>query len=63
MSKDGYLPDNVSEFFGTFGSERPPWNSEVRKVCTRDFASSGPITRAPKVMICASLLRLARSAE
>jgi Extensin-like protein C-terminus len=43
---------------GPFGS-----NSEARKASTMLLASSGPMTRAPIVMICALLLLAARSAE
>ena len=47
----------------TFFVEPPPSNSDASHASTIVFASSGPITRAPIVMICASLLLRARSAE
>ena len=47
----------------TLGWERPPSKLARSQVSTMALASSGPTTRAPMVMICASLLRLARSAD
>ena len=48
----------------TFAAEAPLGsNSEASHVSTIALASSGPITRAPMVMICALLDFAARSAE
>jgi len=48
----------------TLAAEGPAGsNADLRNVSTIALASSGPITRAPMVMICASLLLAARSAE
>jgi hypothetical protein len=56
-------PFSYSLMRSTFGADRPPWYSDDRNARTIDLASSAPITRAPIVTICASLLIRARSAE
>jgi hypothetical protein len=48
--------------FSTLPVDAPPAKSEAKNASTTDLANSGPITRAPKARICASLLLRARSA-
>lgn len=48
----------------TFPAERPSWSKvSARKASAMAFATSGPITRAPMVMICALFESAARCAE
>jgi hypothetical protein len=48
--------------FSTLPVDAPPAKSEPKNASTTDLANSGPMTRAPRARICASLLLRARSA-
>jgi hypothetical protein len=54
---------SICMIFSTLRVEPPPANSDGSQCSTIFLASSGAITRAPMVKICALLLLRARSAE